>query len=266
MQRKSRRQASLADKAHYTPRHQKSKRCATVGFEKPAGFQPTWPNGTYETSSLCPPFVRSPHAVIKVEVGPPACSRAAGRASFCFPGVLFQGAAVSAGRDVNRWSPAMADLVDFVALSLLPPWCRLEAADGLRAGEPPVDALRRICDARWRDRPEEAAALRTRADAALCRGVERRLTAIAWSDAAYPIALTTIPDPPAVLWTRGQIGALDAPAVAVVGSRAASPYALAVAERLAYDLACAGLVVVSGLARGVDSAAHRGTLQAGGKT
>jgi len=160
----------------------------------------------------------------------------------------------------------MADLVDFVALSLLPTWCWLDAASGLRDGESPADALRRICDAHWSDRPEETATLRSQAEVALRRGAAHRLTPIAWSDAAYPIALTTIPDPPAVLWTRGQTAALNAPAVAIVGSRAASPYALEVAERLAHDLARAGLVVVSGLARGVDSAAHRGTLAAEGRT
>jgi DNA processing protein len=160
----------------------------------------------------------------------------------------------------------MADLVDFVALSLLPLWCRLDAADGLRAGEPPADMLRRICDVRWRDRPQETATLRSQAETALRRAAAHRLTPIVWSDAAYPIALTTIADPPPVLWTRGHGGALNVPAVAIVGSRAASAYALEVAERLAHDLARAGLVVVSGLARGVDSAAHRGTLAAGGAT
>jgi len=160
----------------------------------------------------------------------------------------------------------MADLVDFVALSLIPSWCWLDAADGLRSGEAPADTLRRICDTRWSDRPEAFATLRSHAEVAVRRGVEQRLTPIAWSDAAYPVALSTIPDPPAVLWARGNPIALNAPAVAIVGSRAASPYALEVAERLAYDLSRAGLVVISGLARGVDSAAHRGTLQADGRT
>jgi DNA processing protein len=78
--------------------------------------------------------------------------------------------------------------------------------------------------------------------------------------------LSEIFDPPDVLWLRGQVSVLDAVAVAIVGSRAGSPYALAVAERLAADLATRGIVIVSGLARGVDSAAHRGALSANGAT
>jgi len=93
-----------------------------------------------------------------------------------------------------------------------------------------------------------------------------KVTPIAWSDPAYPVALTTIADPPPVVWIRGRIEALSAPSVAIVGSRAASPYGLAVAAQLAGDLAACGLVIVSGLARGVDSAAHRGALAAGGIT
>ena len=160
----------------------------------------------------------------------------------------------------------MPDLVDFVSLSLLPSWCWLIAAERLRAGEAPADIVSRLCEVHWPDRPGYRASLRARAASAVRRGAEQTLAAIVWNDAAYPIALTTIPDPPAVLWTRGEAAALNAPAVAIVGSRAASPYALSVAEQLSQDLARAGLVVVSGLARGVDSAAHRGTLAAGGAT
>jgi len=79
----------------------------------------------------------------------------------------------------------------------------------------------------------------------------------------YPALLARISDPPPRLWLRGDPDALAAPCVALVGSRAASPYGLQVAERLAADLARAGVTVVSGLARGVDSAAHRGALITG---
>jgi DNA processing protein len=78
--------------------------------------------------------------------------------------------------------------------------------------------------------------------------------------------LSAIVDPPPALWVRGNIAALSGPAVAIVGSRAGSPYGLTVAERLAADLAARGIVIVSGLARGVDSAAHRGALAASGVT
>jgi len=83
----------------------------------------------------------------------------------------------------------------------------------------------------------------------------------------YPQWLRRTHTPPHVLWTRGRlIGDEGEASVAVVGSRAASPLGLAFAVRLAGDLASAGLVVVSGLARGIDSAAHRGALAARGRT
>jgi DNA processing protein len=83
---------------------------------------------------------------------------------------------------------------------------------------------------------------------------------VAWNDPQYPAALLAIPDFPPVLWFRGRLQAFDAPAVAIVGSRTASAVALETATRLATDLAARGVTVVSGLARGVDSAAHRGAL------
>ena len=79
----------------------------------------------------------------------------------------------------------------------------------------------------------------------------------------YPALLARITDPPRRLWLRGDPRALVAPCVAIVGSRAASTYGVRMAEQLAADLARAGITVVSGLARGVDSAAHRGALAAG---
>lgn len=82
----------------------------------------------------------------------------------------------------------------------------------------------------------------------------------------YPSLLAEISNPPRCLWTRGERALLARQAVAVVGARAASRDALNMAAQLAADLARAGLVVVSGLARGIDAAAHRGALDAGGAT
>lgn len=86
-------------------------------------------------------------------------------------------------------------------------------------------------------------------------------------DDYYPQWLRCTCTPPLVLWVKGSlVPAEGAACVAVVGSRAASPLGLAFARRLSDELASAGLAVVSGLARGIDSAAHRGCLDAGGRT
>jgi DNA processing protein len=92
------------------------------------------------------------------------------------------------------------------------------------------------------------------------------IAAVPLFDVTYPPLLACTADPPPVLWLRGDRTLLERPAVAIVGSRAASPYALQVGTRLGADLAQRGVVVVSGLARGVDSAAHRGCLDSGGGT
>jgi DNA processing protein len=82
----------------------------------------------------------------------------------------------------------------------------------------------------------------------------------------YPPLLAEIADPPDCIWTRGHHTLLTRTAVAVVGARGASRDGLAMASQIAGDLARAGIVVVSGLARGIDSAAHVGALDAGGAT
>jgi len=84
-------------------------------------------------------------------------------------------------------------------------------------------------------------------------------------DPRYPALLGAIAAPPS-LYVRGEIQNDDSLALAIVGSRRPTPYGLAVAERLASDLAGRGVTIVSGLARGIDTAAHRGALAAGGRT
>jgi DNA processing protein len=85
-------------------------------------------------------------------------------------------------------------------------------------------------------------------------------------DEAYPERLREIYDPPAVLWVRGNIDLLARPGIAVVGTRQPSPYGAGMAELLSRDLANRHLVILSGMARGVDTAAHKGAIEAGGKT
>ncbi len=82
----------------------------------------------------------------------------------------------------------------------------------------------------------------------------------------YPRLLKEIPDPPLVLYIRGDVEVLSQLAVAMVGTRRPTVYGLQVARRLARDLAERQLVIISGLARGIDSAAHHGALEASGKT
>lgn len=85
-------------------------------------------------------------------------------------------------------------------------------------------------------------------------------------DPEMPFRLKAIPDAPAVLFLRGDPGVLSAPQIAVVGSRRATPAGAGIARRLAGELAARGVVVTSGLAQGVDAEAHRGALDAGGRT
>jgi DNA processing protein len=89
---------------------------------------------------------------------------------------------------------------------------------------------------------------------------------LAFSDAGYPKNLRNIHKPPKQLFVNGTLLAQDEMAVAIVGSRRATHYGLEVAERLGCELAARGVTVVSGMARGIDSAAHRGALRAKGRT
>src|SRR5712691_12882050 len=98
------------------------------------------------------------------------------------------------------------------------------------------------------------------------RALERAgASLVTWPDAEYPVRLRHIPDPPLALAVRGALPA-DEPAIAVVGARRASEYGRRIADELARGLGQAGIAVVSGLAAGIDAAAHRGALAAGGRT
>jgi DNA processing protein len=85
-------------------------------------------------------------------------------------------------------------------------------------------------------------------------------------DEAWPARLSEIYDPPLVLYIRGNAEALARPGIAIVGTRHPTPYGIGMAERLSCDLASRGLTILSGMARGVDTAGHRGAIKAKGKT
>ena len=128
----------------------------------------------------------------------------------------------------------------------------------LRAGDVSQEAVAALLAARSRGLPGAAAAV----PRALAKGYQ----VVSYRDHGYPRWLADLEDAPLVLYLWGSILPEDQKAVAVVGTRQASPYGLGVAERLARSLAAAGLTIVSGLARGIDTAAHRGALAAGGRT
>ena len=93
------------------------------------------------------------------------------------------------------------------------------------------------------------------------------LRLLTMQDADYPVRLRNIFEPPCLLYVKGNLPAIDEEvAVAMVGTRKASPYGIEAAEKIAYGLSRQGAVVISGAAAGVDSASHRGALRAGGKT
>jgi DNA processing protein len=163
------------------------------------------------------------------------------------------------------------DLLSVVAISTLPGIARPRAAavfKALREASPDDASLEHVIAACAPSAAIDAVAAEARREAAILldRAGAACIEAIRWDGEKYPPLLREIVDPPPVLWVRGCADILTRQAVAIVGSRAATSYALEVAGRLAGELADRGLVVVSGLARGADGAAHRGCLAAGGAT
>ncbi len=122
--------------------------------------------------------------------------------------------------------------------------------------------------------PQLAETIRSGPDRSACRSIEQELKAIERErvevrcllDSAYPTRLKMIADPPPLLYITGTLTEQDELAMAVVGSRRATAAGRAMTEELSHDLAAAGMTVVSGLARGVDAAAHQGALAAQGRT
>lgn len=127
----------------------------------------------------------------------------------------------------------------------------LTGAPGIGANDPENLARRRA----EFDPAEEAARLR-------CAGMKF----ICYNEPGYPENLLQIFDPPPVIFIKGSVKSLDKLAIAVIGSRRPSPYGLLVAEKFARDLAALGVTVVSGMARGIDTAGHKGALSGGGRT
>jgi DNA processing protein len=103
-------------------------------------------------------------------------------------------------------------------------------------------------------------------DAELAAAAEHGATILTAEDELFPAALAHIADPPPVLYVRGKLEPADAVAMAIVGSRRCTYYGLEQAERFGQLLGQAGFTIVSGGARGIDTAAHRGALSSGGRT
>ena len=158
---------------------------------------------------------------------------------------------------------------------------RLTGAAATRAGEGPSPAelltasgdagraLRTALDgpgAQATLLPTDPAPLISEAAADIARWTAAGIALISVLDPAYPVNLHAVHDRPALLFVRGEISAGDERSVAIVGSRRASPEGLAHARRLAAELSETGYVVASGLAAGIDAAAHTATLDVGGRT
>jgi DNA processing protein len=165
----------------------------------------------------------------------------------------------------ERWAWVSLGLVQEVAanarryhdlLRLGPPAAVFRASRRALAGSVGEAAASAVRGFDWRRAADRQATAAARCEARL----------VLLEDAEYPPSLRAIDLPPPFLLIRGGLLREDGLAVAIVGSRRGTPYGLRVAERLSADLGARGVTVVSGLARGVDTAAHRGALGAGGRT
>lgn len=161
--------------------------------------------------------------------------------------------------------PAMAQ--DWLDLQRAMAWNPELVVDRLRAGTPPDSILSGLRSGP-KSRPLDSG--RVQETASLARQISRLdqlgVRVVPLTNSAYPTPLAALIDAPLVLLVRGQVSALASPGIAIVGARAATLTARATARRLARELAGAGFTIVSGLARGIDAEAHRGALEAKGRT
>jgi DNA processing protein len=172
----------------------------------------------------------------------------------------------SSSASLEAWMKlrAIEGLGDHLVLALVREWQSPDAVLRASVG----DLTDRGCSARL------AEAVVRGPNAEACRRIARELhdiqrthiQVLSLLDADYPRRLLMIPDPPPLLYVSGTLRASDELAMAVVGARRGTPAGRLVTERLAGGLAEAGFTIISGLARGVDAAAHRGALAAGGRT
>ena len=169
--------------------------------------------------------------------------------------------------------PESASTIQWLALSLTP---GVGAGRGRKLVEL-FDGIDRLCRASLTEL--EAAGLPAASAQSLALGKSLELAGdelarvkalgarvIALDDPGYPKRLYEIYDPPLVLYSKGDSEVISQHGLAVVGTRHPTPYGTGIAERLACDLAARGLIIISGMARGIDSAAHRGALNANGRT
>jgi DNA processing protein len=172
----------------------------------------------------------------------------------------------SSSASLEAWMKlrAIEGVGDHIVLALVREWQSPDAVLRASAG----DLIERGCSARLAEKivrgPDRDACRRIASE---LHDIERTgIEVRSMLDANYPARLLMIPDPPPLLYVAGSLQASDELAIAVVGARRGTAAGRVVTEQLAGGLAEAGFTIVSGLARGVDAAAHRGALAAGGRT
>ena len=168
------------------------------------------------------------------------------------------------------------NVLDWISLNMLPGMGPISCHRALeRFGDPgeiahrlPLRALESLPNARTKllaELPRVRRTLHRRAEREMRRAEKPGLRLLAWGDPAYPAALIDLADPPVLLYVRGELTE-GVTRIAMVGSRRATLYGKRVAIGLGAALAAHGVEVVSGGARGIDTCAHRGALQDGGRT